>query len=80
MGHEALTRYQSGTKIAKQWFYKHCGIHAHSYPRAAPDMVSINIRCLDDFHLLMNNIEIVQFDGGNWEAAAAMFKFRPASN
>jgi hypothetical protein len=72
---DALALYQSGTRIAKHWFCKHCGIHAYSNPRAAPNMMSVNIRCLDDFHLLKSNIEITQFDGRNWEEAARTFKF-----
>ncbi len=74
-GQESLALYQSGSKIAKHWFCKHCGIHPFSNPRAAPEMFSINIRCLDDFHALKNGIEIVQFDGRNWEEAVKAFKF-----
>lgn len=74
-GQDALALYQSGTMIAKHWFCKHCGIHTYSNPRAAPEMFSVNIRCLDDFHLLKNRIEIRQFDGRNWEEAARTFKF-----
>ncbi len=74
-GQESLALYQSGTKIAKHWFCMHCGIHPFSNPRAAPEMFSINVRCLDDFHALRNGIEIVQFDGWNWEEAAKAFKF-----
>lgn len=71
---DALALYQSCTRIAKHWFCKHCGIHVYSNPRAAPDMVSANIRCLDDFHLVKDGIEIRQFDGLNWEEAVKTFK------
>jgi hypothetical protein len=74
-GQGALALYQSGTRIAKHWFCKYCGIHVYSNPRAAPDMISVNIRCLDDFHLVKNDIEIRQFDGMNWEEAVETFKF-----
>ncbi|HET7832160.1 MAG TPA: GFA family protein [Gallionella sp.] len=74
-GPASLTLYQSGTKIARHWFCRHCGIHTHSNPRAAPDMVSVNLRCLDDFETEKDNIEIRQFDGRNWEAASKTFKF-----
>lgn len=74
-GKNALTLYQSGSKIAKHWFCKFCGIHPFSNPRAAPDMYSINIRCLDDFQKESANIEIRQFDGRNWEDAVKTFKF-----
>ncbi|HXU94783.1 MAG TPA: GFA family protein [Gallionella sp.] len=74
-GQEALSLYQAGKKIAKHWFCRHCGIHAFSNPRAAPEQFSINIRCLDDFHRVKSGIEIVQFDGQNWEEAVKGFKF-----
>jgi hypothetical protein len=37
-------------------------------------MVSVNIRCPDDFHLVKDDIEMVHFDGRNWEEAAKTFK------
>ena len=74
-GQQALTLYQAGTGIAKHWFCKHCGIHVYSNPRAAPEMVSVNIRCLDDFEAKKGNIEIRQFDGRNWEQAVKGFRF-----
>ncbi len=73
-GEEALTLYQFGTKTAKHWFCRHCGMHPFSNPRLAPDQYSINIRCLDDFAQLLPGIEITRFDGQNWEAAAAALK------
>lgn len=66
---DALTLYRFATGIAQHWFCRHCGIHAFNRPRAAPERYSINIRCLDDFHRLKNVIEIVPFDGQNWEEA-----------
>ena len=48
-GQDALSLYQFGDKTAKHWFCQYCGIHPFSNPRAAPEMYSINIRCLDDF-------------------------------
>jgi hypothetical protein len=74
-GDNALTLYQSGDKISKQWFCKFCGIHPFSNPRAAPEMYTINIRCLNDFWNKIENIEIKQFDGQNWEEAIKTFKF-----
>jgi len=74
-GQESLTLYQFGSKMAKHWFCKHCGIHPFSNPRAAPSMYSINIRCIDDFETEIPNIEIRSFDGKNWEEAVKTFKF-----
>ena len=70
-GQEALQLYQFDTKEAKHWFCRHCGIHPFSNPRAAPDMISINVRCLDDFELDRVKPEVIPFDGRNWEAAVA---------
>lgn len=74
-GQAALLQYQFGSKTAIHWFCKHCGIHPFSNPRAAPDMYSVNIRCLDDFEAEKANIEIRPFDGRNWEEAIKAFKF-----
>ena len=68
-GQEALALYQFGSNIAKHWFCKSCGIHLFSNPRAAPDLYTINIRCLDDFEREKAHIEIRPFDGKNWEEA-----------
>jgi len=73
-GQEALSLYQFGDKTAKHWFCQYCGIHPFSNPRAAPEMYSINIRCLDDFDLANADIEIRQFDGRHWEEAIKHFK------
>lgn len=73
-GHDALTLYQFGSKTAKHWFCRHCGIHPFSNPRVAPEMYSINIRCLDDFDQERTNIEVMAFDGKNWEEAIKTIK------
>jgi hypothetical protein len=70
-GKESLALYQFDTKEAKHFFCKECGIHPFSNPRAAPDMVSINVRCLDDFDLEVEKYELVKFNGCNWEMAVA---------
>jgi hypothetical protein len=74
-GQDALSLYQSGNKIAKHWFCKFCGIHPFSNPRAAPEMYSINIRCLEDYWKEISTVEVRQFDGRNWEDAIQTFKF-----
>lgn len=68
-GKEYLSLYQFDTKEAKHFFCKVCGIHPFSNPRAAPNMYSINVRCLDDFDLEIEEYETVEFDGRNWEEA-----------
>jgi hypothetical protein len=73
-GEDALTLYQFGTKTAKHWFCKYCGIHPFSNPRAAPDQYSINVHCLDNVDLSKASLEIKKFDGRNWEEAIKNFK------
>ena len=68
-GAEHLALYQFDTKEAKHYFCSVCGIHPFSNPRAAPDMYSINVRCLDDYDLAAGSHEVVEFDGRNWEQA-----------
>ena len=68
-GKENLTLYQFDTKEAKHFFCNVCGIQPFSHPRAAPNMYSINVRCLDDFDLETAAYEVIGFDGRNWEEA-----------
>lgn len=70
-GKEYLSLYQFDTKEAKHFFCSECGIHPFSNPRSAPDMISINVRCLDNFDLAAEKYEIINFDGRNWEEAVA---------
>lgn len=68
-GYDSLSLYQFDTKEASHYFCAECGIHPFSNPRAAPEMVSINVRCLDDFDLAQESYEVIEFDGRNWEEA-----------
>lgn len=74
-GHDDMTLYQFGSKEAKHWFCKHCGIHPFSNPRAAPEVYSVNVHCLDDFDTTQDDIEVRSFDGKHWEAAIKDLKF-----
>ena len=74
-GQDALALYQFDSRIAKHWFCKHCGMHPFTNPRAAPEMFSINVHCLDDYENEIANIEIKAFDGKNWEAAIKAFEY-----
>ncbi len=73
-GEEALGTYQFGTKRAKHHFCTACGIHVFTRPRAAPELYTVNVRCLDDFEEIRKGLEIVPFDGRNWESAVAQLK------
>ncbi|HMI97790.1 MAG TPA: GFA family protein [Micropepsaceae bacterium] len=46
-GEGDLALYQWNTKIAKHYFCKHCGIYTHHQPRTAPDMIGVNLGCID---------------------------------
>jgi hypothetical protein len=69
-GDAHLGTYQFGTHVAKHHFCTVCGIHAFTRPRAAPDLYTVNVRCLDGFDLASLEGRIRPFDGRNWEAAA----------
>jgi len=47
-GEEALSLYQWNTRVAKHYFCKHCGIYTHHQPRTRPDLVGVNMGCIDD--------------------------------
>jgi hypothetical protein len=47
-GEGDLTTYQWNTRIAKHYFCKHCGIYTHHQPRTVPDMMGINLGCIDE--------------------------------
>lgn len=66
-GEDALTTYEFGTGVAKHTFCRHCGIHAFYVPRAKPDGVSVNIRCLEGVDL--GSLRLGHFDGRDWEGA-----------
>jgi hypothetical protein len=67
-GAEALTEYRFNTGTARHLFCRHCGVKSFYVPRSNPDGYSVNVRCLDPATL--EAVEVVPFDGRNWEAAA----------
>jgi hypothetical protein len=46
-GENELTTYQWNTKIAKHYFCRHCGIYTHHQPRTRPDLMGVNLGCID---------------------------------
>ena len=46
-GADDLSMYQWNTRVAKHYFCKHCGIYTHHQPRTAPDMMGVNLGCID---------------------------------
>jgi hypothetical protein len=70
-GEDDLALYQFGTRTAKHWYCKHCGIHVYANPRRAPDQFAVNLRALDDFHRIIPGLVVKQFDGQHWEQSVA---------
>jgi len=66
-GKDALTTYRFNTGVAQRTFCATCGIHPFYIPRADPDMIDVNVRCLDDVDV--SAVPVHHFDGRNWEAA-----------
>ena len=63
-GSNNLTLYQWGTKTAKHYFCKTCGIYPFHRPRVAPDMVTVNVFCLEGVtRETLGEMEIGVFDG-----------------
>jgi hypothetical protein len=61
----AVRSYQFGTMTSRNYFCVECGISAFRISRSAPDMVDVNVRCLQGVDA--DSIPVVQFDGENWE-------------
>lgn len=76
-GQNDLVLYQFGTRTAKHFFCKRCGVSTFSNPRLAPDRWAVNLRCVDEVDL--RTLRITQFDGQNWEQSAQAFmKAKPS--
>ncbi|MGK0172942.1 MAG: hypothetical protein ACI9W2_004686 [Gammaproteobacteria bacterium] len=58
---DAMTRYQWHTMTAKDYFCPRCGILPFRRPRTAPDLWTVNIRCLHDLDL--DAVELRQLSG-----------------
>ena len=66
-GGDRLTTYSFNTGVAKHTFCSVCGLKAFYVPRTNPDGVDVNLRCLDN---PPSEVEVVPFDGRNWEQNA----------
>ena len=73
-GAERLATYRFGTGVAKHHYCPDCGIHVFTRPRAAPELYTVNVRCLDDFDLENAAFETVRFDGRHWEESVHQLK------
>lgn len=77
VGEEHLTRYKFGTGVAEHPFCSHCGIKAFYYPRAYPQGVSVNARCLDKSTIKSMSVTR-RFDALNWEKALETYTPPPS--
>ena len=66
-GSDDLTTYQFNTRTAKHTFCRVCGVHPFYVPRSDPDMIDVNVRCLDGIDPAA--LAVREFDGRNWEEA-----------
>ena len=47
-GEDNLSVYQFGTKVAKHYFCKICGIYTHHQRKSNPNGIGVNIGCIDE--------------------------------
>ncbi len=64
---ESLSLYQSGTRIAKHYFCKRCGIYTYHRPRTNPKIYRINVGCLEGVDALA--LEVGLHDGASLSTA-----------
>ncbi|WP_421862839.1 GFA family protein [Motiliproteus sp.] len=58
---DSLGLYQFGSKVAKHYFCKHCGIYTFHETLRAPGSCRVNLGCIDG--LDVESLEIQHFDG-----------------
>jgi len=68
-GGDEITTYRFNTGVAEHHFCRHCGIHSFYVPRSHPDMIDVNVRCLEGVDVAA--LTPRPFDGRNWEASMA---------
>lgn len=66
-GEDAMACYRFNTGVARHYFCNTCGVKPFYIPRSNPDGVDVNVNCLDDCPA---HIDVVEFDGRDWEANA----------
>ena len=71
-GADSLSNYTFNTKVAQHTFCSICGIHPFYRPRSHPDMLDVNLRCLDTD--ITDRFTIRFFDGQNWEDNVAQIR------
>lgn len=65
LGDANLSTYTFGTRAAKHFFCRTCGVKTFYIPKSHPDSYSVNLRCVVGGTLTAS--ETIEFDGQNWE-------------
>jgi hypothetical protein len=68
-GGDQLAVYRFNTRVAVHRFCRSCGIQPFYTPRSHPDMVDVNVRCLDGD--VRSRFRTTAFDGRDWEQHVA---------
>ena len=58
-GEENLSLYQFGTKVAKHYFCKICGIYTHHFRKSDPNGIGVNLGCFDNIDTFKINADIL---------------------
>ena len=66
-GSESITTYRFNTRVAMHHFCRACGVKSFYVPRANPDGIDVNLRCLSP---QPRSAKVASFDGQKWEANA----------
>lgn len=76
-GEAELKTYTFNTGVAKHFFCGVCGIKPFYVPRSNPDGMDVNVRCLDT---APESLDVVAFDGSNWELNAHTLAHKSQEN
>ena len=68
-GRDDISEYTFNTGAAKHLFCRHCGIKSFYVPRSHPDVIDVNVRCLDAGTL--TSLRVTPFDDADRDAATA---------
>jgi len=71
-GEADLGTYRFGTMVAKHHFCTTCGIHVFTRPRAAPELCTVNVRCLEGVDL--SRLTLTPFDGRNFDVVVDLVR------
>jgi hypothetical protein len=64
---DAIRNYKFGTMTSDNQFCVTCGISPFRRSRTTPDLIDINVRCVDGVDA--EALPVEHFDGQNWEEA-----------